>query len=414
MSLINRGIKNSSYLMVSRLINLCSGLFISIFITRNLSLNEYGYITTIFSYVILFTHFSFNGISSFVMRESAKDINKMSALITKTISMKFVFGLFSQLLCVSCLIFAPYSNNIKILIICYSFYITLNSFLNHWIIIFDVYEKFIYKAIINIIPNIIYLISALVVLYYDFEFKVILLVVMNLISFLIATFLCYIFSKRFCPFKNSIFSFYFNKNIIIGGTYFFIISTAGLLFAKIDIFMLSFLGSEQDVAVYNIANRLSRQLIELRIALYAGFFPVLIKEISNKTIKLKEIYRVTFIIFIFSIPLSLLISYFSEDAITLVYTNKYLVSGQLFSILIFFVFIDFIIQPYVMTLLASDQERFIALLFTILAVLNISLNIILFSYCGVWGIAYSTIFTYLIYSISILTFGINKLKIKFN
>ena len=210
-------------------------------------------------------------------------------------------------------------------------------------------------------------------------------------------------------FKSSIFTYFFNKKIIIGGTYFFIITLAGLLFAKIDIFMVSFLGTEEQVGIYNLTNRFARMGTEFRTFLFAGFFPVLIKEIKTGKIFRNDMYKYTIAIFAITCTAALIGNYFSEDLFTYIYGNKYALSGALFGVLCFFLAIDFSIQPYIMLLLSSGDEKIVAIIFSLLSLCNIFLNIILFDIFGLWGIVYSTLITYTLFFVSTIIVGIKKL-----
>ena len=129
MSFLIRGLKNSSYLFVGRVSIIIIGLATSVLVTRNLSLSEYGSIATVISYVSLFTYFSFNGISTYVMREGARSMEKLPTLIDKTSGIKLLFAISAQIMCITVLPLTPYALDIKLIIILYSFYIPFNSFL---------------------------------------------------------------------------------------------------------------------------------------------------------------------------------------------------------------------------------------------------------------------------------------------
>ena len=314
MSLIKRGIKNSSYLLISRIILIILGLCSSILLTRNLSLATYGIIITVFTYVNLFSYFSFNGISTYVMREGARSIDKLSSLLDKTSGLKLFFAICAQIICIIFLPITPYALNIKLLIVLYSFYLVFNSFLGHWLIVFNVYEKFQYRAILNILPQLIYLLSAIYTIFVikSEQNQIIALILCNLFSFAITLLLCYIFSQRIVKFKSSFFKFHFDKKVIVGGFYFFIITLAGLLFAKVDVFMVTILGNEEQVALFSVANRLTRQLSEIRTVMYAGFFPLLIKRTTNSSMDKSIIYKTTFLFFVITLLIAIVISQYSE------------------------------------------------------------------------------------------------------
>lgn len=408
MSLINRGIKNSSYLLISRIFLIVLGLFSSILLTRNLSLATFGAVVTVFTYVNLFTYLSFNGISTYVMRQGAKSIDKLPSLIDKTSGVKLFFVIFAQIICVAFLPITSFSLNIKLLIILYSFYLIFNSLLSHWIIVFDVYEKFQYRAILNILPQFLYFLSGIYIVFFivDENLQIILLVLSNLLSFAITLLFCYKYSQKIVRFKTSFSKLFFDKKIIIGGAYFFIITLAGLLFAKVDVFMVSLLGSQEEVALYSVANRLTRQLSEIRTVMYAGFFPVLIKRASVSSIDKNKVFKTTFYFFFIVVVIALIVSNFSEIIFITIYGDKYAYSGYLFSLLCFFLAIDYSIQPYVMLLTASGNEKIVAIIFSILSITNILTNVVFYGYWELKGIVYSTLLTYSIFAIMIIFIAI--------
>ena len=409
MSLIKRGLKNSSYLLVGRIILVFLGLTSSVILTRNLSLSEYGSLAIIFNYVTIFTYLSFNGISSYTMREGARKIDEFPNMIDKTSGIKFLFAIIAQIICILVIPLTPYSQTVKLFILIYSFYIPFNSFLNHWITVFSVHEKFIYRALINIIPSVFYVTSIIIIIFFVQHNQIPLLVIANLGSFLLGLLFCYILSQKVMRFKSSIFTILFDKKIIIGGTYFFIITLAGLLFAKIDVFMVSLLGTEEQVGIYNITNRFARMGTEFRTFLFAGFFPVMIKEVNAGKILRHEVFKYTIIIFFITCIAALIGYYFSQDLFTFIYGNNYALSGALFGLLCFFLAIDFSIQPYIMLFLSSGHEKLVAIIFTLLALSNIVLNIVLFDLFELWGIVYSTLITYSLFFVIIITVGIKKL-----
>jgi len=346
------------------------------------------------------------------MRESARSMDRLPILIDKTIGMKLFFGICAQILCIILLPITPYALNIKLIIILYSFYLLFQSFLGHWIIVFTVHEKFYYRAILNVFPQLIYLVSAVYIVYSieNQNYQVIFLVIANLLSVALTLILCYLFAQKVIKFKSSLFEFNFDKKIIIGGSYFLIITLAGLLFAKIDIFMVSILGDEQQVAIFNVASRLTRQLSEIRTVMYAGFFPILIKRTSISILNKGVIYKTTLFFFICTLIGAFIMQQYSVDIFLLLYGNKYAYSGYLFGLLCYFLAIDYSIQPYVMLLTSSGNEKIVAIIFSLLAIINIVTNVIFYNYWNLAGIVYSTLLTYTIFAILIVVVGVPILK----
>ena len=144
--------------------------------------------------------------------------------------------------------------------------------------------------------------------------------------------------------------------------------------------------------------------------MYAGFFPILIKRTSNSSLDKNKIYRTTLLFFIFVLIGAIFLQQYSEDIFVFLYGNQYAYSGYLFGLLCFFLTIDYSIQPYVMLLTSSGYEKVVAIIFSLLAITNILTNVIFFHYWALAGIVYSTLLTYTIFAILIITIGIPILK----
>jgi len=231
----------------------------------------------------------------------------------------------------------------------------------------------------------------------------------KLFTSIIIFFLCFYFFNNFVKYSLPKIKFKIDKKFLNQSFVFFLISVAGTIFAKSDVIMISFMGSQEEVGVYNIANRIAREFSEMRTVLLAGFFPVLIKRVKKGSIPNKIFIKSLLGIFILSLIGAFIFSIYSTDIITLIFGNKFSYSGVLLSLIIYYVAIEFSMQPIILLLLSSHLENIVLFIFGVLAASNIFLNIYFYNYYGLIGIAYSTLLVFSLFAILVLLTGLPKL-----
>lgn len=378
-----------------------------IYVTRQLTLEEYGIFVTVNSFILFFGIFTFSGLSDSVMRKGAKDFKALASSFEETNGLKLLFGMLAIALCLLSLLFTNYVSSTKQLIAIFSVVLMINTMFSHWVMVFVVLEKFHIRALFGITQQFFYLILTIVAIYYGYKIK--LLLSINLLLSMINLIVCLFLTRKYIKFKLNLHKIRFNKNFLVEGWYFFVISLAGLIFAKFDIIMISFLGTPEDVSIYNIPYRISRYGSEIRTAFTAGFFPVLIKQLKETSVSKVAFQKNTFYLFIITILGAYIISVFSSDLIITMFGQKYEYSGKILSVLIFYVAIEFSVYPYILVLLSTHNEKIVARIFIILAISNVCLNYILFKSYGVIGIAYSTLCVMTILAILIYFIGMKQL-----
>ena len=375
---------------------------------RQLSLEQYGSLVTVKNYINFFMYFCFSGLSTAVLLEGAGTDKKFTKLFEETNGLKLLIAISVQVISLTALLFIPYNQKITFLIILFSFSIPTLALYNHWKEVFTANENFFTITLFKIIPSIIYFVISLIFVKNIYNVEI--LIFTQLILSLLTLFFCTILVRRKTPFRFLFHKIKFNKKLIVSGGYFFIISFAGMIFAKIDVLMISILGSSDQTAIYSAVNRFVREGAELRTVLYAGFFPVLIKKLKNGSVSKIKLYKSTLLIFISLFIGCVFFSIYGSEIIILLLTEKYSASAYIFKTLIFYLVIEFTIQPYVLLLTASQNHKSLALIFSILAISNIILNTVFFQIYGPIGVAYSTLFNYSLFGLLVIFYGIPILK----
>tara|TARA_B100001250_G_C19814086_1_gene797298 strand:- start:1064 stop:2308 length:1245 start_codon:yes stop_codon:yes gene_type:complete len=407
MSFFIRGLKNSSILLIGRVLGMIISYITLIYIIRELTIDEYGLLTTVRTFVASFIIFSFGGISGAVMREGSKNISKMGLLYEKTNGFKLLTSIFALILCLLVLIITPYEFKVKTLIFFFSSTIITTSLFNHWLEAFTATESFKTKVIFKVAQPLLFFLIAMFVI--NSTKRVEYLLISQIFLQFLFMIVCLYMSKNLIKFKLKLNHLYFDKNLITTGIYFFIISFAGMIFMKSDVLMISLMGSFSDVGVYSVADRIAREGSELRTVIIAGFFPVMIKRIKAGPISGRLVHKTVLKIFLVIIIGVSIFSYNIDQIIITLFGNKYLASASILQYLIYFLAIEYTIYPYILLLLSSNGEKNIAFIYSILAIVNIILNYTFFNIFGLIGIAFSTITVFMILAIYTVTFGIKHL-----
>ena len=174
--------------------------------------------------------------------------------------------------------------------------------------------------------------------------------------------------------------------------------------------MISFLGTAKDVGIYGVAYKIAQQGEMLRNVTAMAFFPIFVKRFQTSKMKGETLIKYSLIFFCGILVISLAASYFVEEIITFLFGSEYEKSGEILRILIIYLAFSWAPLPFTTAAQATHNEKYMLIILSIMAGLNVPLNYIFFYKYGLIGIAYSTLIVYLISSllISYIVFRIMK------
>ena len=383
-----RGLKNASYLTIAHIFSMLINFFGFIYIAILLGPSNYGIYLTVVAFVGLFDILTFRGLNKVVLREGAKDLSKMSIYLEQTSGLKNLFTLIAIIICIISSFFTPYSTQEKIFIIIFSITLTYKSFEGFFGIIYQAAEKMQYNSALTILNRILFVPLSIVILYLGFGVTG--LFAIAIFSQIFTLFVNFKVSKRFLSFK------FFSKikwdiSIIKPALVFSIISFTVLLTSRIDIVMISWLGTSRDVGIYGVPYQIAQSGAELKTLLSVAFFPIFVKIFHKKIIRWKELLKYSFLLGFVLLIFSTIISILSPTIIPMIFGQKYFESGIILSVLIFYLAFIFLNLPFTNTLQATHNEFHYLKICWIPPSLNIGLNYLFFKIFGLIGIAYSTL-----------------------
>ncbi|MEE9424365.1 MAG: flippase [Methylococcales bacterium] len=380
--------KNVGYLVIGNVIGRALALIGVFYIPKLLGPEQYGIYNTVTAYVALFSVFTFQGLNKVIIRESVKDLTKAREILEETIGLRYYFSIIASALSIIVVEFVDYEIGTKVYIAIYSVSLLLTGFNSSLVTIYQSFQKMKALGVIAVIRPLIRV--PLAIFFLKKGYGILSLIILDLVLEVFIVLFVYYSSKKLVSFD--VFSkIKVTRKYLIPGIRFSLLGFLNTLSCKIDVVMLSFLTTPQNVGIYALAYRIVETGILLRQPISQSLFPFYSKKFSTTKPKIQYLAKHSAII---SLPLFLLfipISIFIEPIVPFVFGDKFSASAEIISVLIFYLIFYFALIPWGLFLEATKNEACLLYQCAICAIINIGLNIVLFEKYGLIGIAYSTL-----------------------
>lgn len=406
-------IKNILSLSGGQLINIILNLITIGIITRYLTLWEFGLFNYWLALIGVLSKFVDLGLGPIVLRECSKNRDCYSYLSTSIIFR--IILLFILAICVNGYLFFAevpkteiYLANFLILNIIFSQkFNNVRDLLN---IPFKRRIKMQIPILINVLENLLLLLSIILVSLFDLGFVLFLLfyVVSNIPGF---------FILLLVNIKNRDVKLYFSLNRLkylireslpLAGYVLF-----AYVYLQVDLFLIKVLLNEESVGLYSAAVRLSRPLLIIPSSLITTFFPLIVYSIKKARNIDFEINLVVKILVILGLAISLLVTFKTADINSFVFGSDYskvsVTTALLFWTLSFTFFNFFILDVFT----AKNKQKYNLYYIISVTVLTIIADIIFISLFGLKGAAIARIFSAFIGTLILLNF-LKKIDLKIN
>ena len=254
---------------------------------------------------------------------------------------------------------------------------------------FQAHELMKYQAIANIILNVLTLICIVIVSFTKFGLMGITFayIFANGIG-LIYTVL--VLRKKIVKPKFS-FDVSFYKKLILAGIPFALTGIFYTIYYSIDIVMITQFASTYDTGLYNSAYK----LINVLTLFYSIYSSVVFPVMSKLFVDEKDILQFSFVksmkyLSLVTIPIAVFTFFYGYDIIN-IYGPEFVEAGGVLKILIWTVCFLFINGACSLILNASHKEYSVTKIYSIAAVFNVILNLILIPKYSVYGAAVATV-----------------------
>ena len=412
MSLGFKVAKNTIIQIISKLISLIISVIITAYLTRYLGPEGYGKYTFVFIYMSFFTILGDFGLNNILIREISKEKIDADRLIGNALIIKFLFSSVTIFFSIAIIYMLNYPVNTKIGVIIASITILISA-IDTLRILFQVYLKMEYQAVVDFVSKVIFLGLVLVAVFYKKNLYFI--IGSFVLSSAVGLLLTIPLSLKFLKPKFKI-DFYLCKNLLKETLPIGITLVLTIIYGRIDTVMLSLMQGDKDVGLYNLAYK----FIELMILLVPGtimvsIFPIMSEQFKNNKDNLKKIVQKTFDIMVVISSFVIIVVMSSADKIIYIFGGeKFKNSVPALQILIFGAVFIFIGNIFGYLLIATGKQKLNLITDLIGAVLNISLNLYLISKFSFIGASISTVITQGVVLLIAILFVKKFLNIKAN
>jgi len=383
-----RGIKNASYLAFGNLLSQVIGLVGFAYIARVLGPHDYGIYLTVGTFVGMFDVLLLTGVEKVIIREGSQDVSFMHLYLEKTIGIRNVLGLLAVVVCIGCSFFTPYETQTKLYIVLFSSQLACTGLRGFLQTIYQVTERMRYIALLGVANRTLSVGLSIVFLYCGFGLLSLFLVVLG--SDLVTILATYRHSQSLVPFR--FFSnIRFDKTLLKPAVVFSLLGFMTFFASKVDLLMISFLGTAKQVGVYGVAYKITQQGDMLRNVCAVAFFPILVKRFHQRAVNGAKLIRYSVLFFLGVLALSVAGFFMVPAFINMLFGREYAGSARILRVLLFYLAFAWATLPFTSTLQATRNERHLIVPTLTLGVLNIALNYLLFMRFGLIGIAYSTL-----------------------
>lgn len=373
--------------LLLRILTMFLGLITNIFIVRKLTVNDFGIFSVVTMLIGLITTFGFSWSSSSILYYGSKEKAKYGS-INKTFWARNIIIFFSLIITTFLfIVFRKQINDyvgleISYLILIWLYVSVAEDYLNQY---FLAVKRQILSTILSVTAKVIYIILIFVI-----SFDVRKLIILNIISH--ATVLLYILGMD----KKDIGKFEFDKSWfkeVLNFSLWQLFGFSGLYLINFgDTAVIKHFMTNEDVGIYNAAYKLFNAIAGFAFVISSYYASNVSTYFANKEYKniRRFFYRERFIIFALSIMAHLVVMFFAEPIIIILYGERYVQAAKIFNILMTGSIFRHLSVFYMLYYNTNKKYKLQQIINIFRAVLNIGLDIIFIKYFGIIGPAIAT------------------------
>ncbi len=401
LSKLKVGIKNTSYLVAGNVSGQLISMIFTIYIARKLGPSTFGIYSTVGAFVGMFGFLTFVGYQKVLIRESSGCTDKLQKLQEDINS---VFALKSLLSCLAIGLavissFFVYEFQLVVLITIYSFTLIFNGTSSILQVVFHVHNKMKYLMYTALIRRLIYIVPAAICINFGGSVKSI--IISFTLSTLFDVFVNYYFANKYFSFRltlRCLTTLNFEKRFFRQAMVFSFLGFIGYFYSKIDITMLSWLVTQESVGTYSAGYKLIQPMEMVGMMAAVSFFPLTVERFKqNKPVKAQKLFFASLVIAVILIPVSLLITFFSKDIISLLYGDEYQGAHLVLRYLCWVIPLGLVNWPFILSMQANHHEKAFIIPNIMRAITNVILNYFFILKYGMIGVVYSTIVVYVLF-----------------
>lgn len=407
-SLLSRAkdyIFNSSWIVLEKIFISGISFIVTIIVARYLGAEQLGLISYSLSLVAIVAVSGHMGLGSLVVRELVRSPESKDLILGSSFFLKFAGYLSGFILLGLFAYFSEDSSDIRFwILIIFASSIIFRSFdVIDFLFQSDLNAKYgsiskIFSSIFGNLIKILVVFSGSTLIYFAFA---------HLFEALICASILIFFYKH--KFKQSIFSWKVSKSrmykLVSDGTLIFLGTILSVIYLKVDQVMLKWIVGLEEVGIYAVASTISETWKFIPAAIMISFFPKLIqlKKLNQSQYKAR-LQQLLDIIFISGLTIAILITFFAEELILLLFGDAFIGAANILTIHIWASLFIFMRAVFSRWILIEDMLVFSVITHGLGTITNVLLNLWLIPIYGGIGAAFATLISYSVASYISLLF----------
>jgi len=359
-------------------------------IARELGPQNFGIYSTVLSFVALFFIFTMPGLDRILVIEGSKNLDNLSHLFNENFFLKTKATTLSIFLCSFIAFFMPYSLEIKLLIVLFSFSTLFLSYTSYISSFLQAHEKMKEISFLRVLNSVLISSFSIICIYLGFNlFQLLSVIILAYALSLLSNYILYNKVKIKSINPQSLYSI---KPAII----YSFISLLSIIIIRSDIIFISLFSTQTQVGLYAVPLALINKTAHVRNSFVIAFSPLTIKSIQKEGYILLDFIKLSFMIgFLFSL-FFLVFRFFSSFIVSNLFGNIYLPSVPIIEVLFLSLIFSFGSLPFTQLLQAVNGENFILKSLITSVFFKIISLYFFFREFGIIGVAYSTVFVSII------------------
>ncbi len=382
-TLKSKEVKNASWIIAGRVVQMVLTFLVSIFTARYLGPGNYGIINYAGAYVTFFTSLCTLGINSVIIKDFVDHPDEQGKAIGTTIVLRAVSSLLSSIMIVGIVSIVDKGEPVTVVVaaLC-SVALVFQVFdtINYWF-------QSKYQSKVTAIAGLIAYIATSV-------YKIILLILQKSVMwFAFANSVDYIvvaicLFQAYRSYDGPKFQFSWKKGkYLLGKSYHYILSgMMTAIYGQTDKLMLKQMLGETSVGYYSLASSVNLMWCFVLQAIIDSIYPTIMSLYKNGSKeaferKNRQLYAIVIYVSIF---VAIMFMLFGKFAVVLIYGAEYEPSGNLLKIIAWYTIFAYLGIARGAWMVCNEAQKYLKYIYSIAIVANVILN---FIFIPIWGAA---------------------------
>lgn len=380
---------NMGWMMISQIIVSVCAFVYTIFTAQYLGPSDYGIFGAAVSSAALFGLIIDFGLQTYLVRAISTDFDNEHKYLDNAISLKLFLSILYVLIIYLALSLLGWNSKLVMISLLIGIENVIKSYHAVLFTSFQAHEKMKYQAITNILINVFTLIFIFIITYTDFALLgvVFAYIFANVIALIYEV---WALRKHIIKPKLS-FDLQMYKKLLKAGFPFALTGLFYTIYYSIDLVMITQFSTSYATGLYNSAYKLITVLTLFYTIYSSVVFPVMSKLFKEEKDLLNfSLNKSIKYLLLVTIPISVFTLFYGYDII-MIYGADYVEAGGVIKILIWTVCFLFVNGACSLVLNSSHKEYSVTKIYSIAAVFNVVLNLILIPKYDVYGASVATV-----------------------